>query len=275
MLPIAAMAVGGVIGGLLSGKKPKVPAFRKVDATAEQGNAISGNLSNFDQAAELTGKTNEFTQEQLIESLRRAIPGYDDMVSKSSSVIEGQLRGELSQDVQDQISRRAAARGLAGGFSGSGMARNLELRDLGLTSLQQTQAGLTNSMNFLRNQAGIAVGPQMNVTSMFLSPSQRIAHEVGERNLEFQRNMTHAQIAAMPNPMLSGIVNGAMQGMGMAGGGGMGGGIASAFGPVMNMASSWFAGAPMGTSTSTSMFSGQASSYAPGKNPYLGMSGYK
>ena len=229
--PLAAVAVGGLLGALGAGKKPKVPKFVNVDPDAEQKSSIAGNMANFGGAEALADRTNAYSQDALMKALRQAVPGYDDMVSGSSSVIQEQLEGRLDQGTQDQIARTAAARSLKGGFSGSGMARNMELRDIGMTSYQATQQGLANSMNFLRNQAGIAMAPRMDITSMFFTPQQRLAHSVGERNLQFQRDMSAAQIAAQPNPMMAGIINGAAGAFGMAGGG-LAGGIGGMLGGI-------------------------------------------
>lgn len=67
----------------------------------------------------------------------------DSLLAKASAVTEDMLAGKLPSDVQKEIMRISAEKSAkAGTGATSGMSRNLVARDLGLTSLQMTQAGL-------------------------------------------------------------------------------------------------------------------------------------
>ena len=90
-----ALGVGGaaMIGGaaMSAGKKVKVPQFKKVDVEAEQQAAIKGNIASLTSANELAQKTTSAEQSLLESQLRRAIPGYDQMLGQMSSNIGSAL----------------------------------------------------------------------------------------------------------------------------------------------------------------------------------------
>lgn len=209
------------LGGLLSaGRKPRIPQFPSLQDAQTQ--AIGGNIAAFDQATDLASRTNTFNQDELNRMLRASIPGYDDIVARGSSNIQSQLRGEIPQDVALQINRRSAAQALAGGYGGSGMARNLEARDLGLTSYGLTQQGLSSAMQWMASARKTRMAPQMDITSMFVTPQQQ-----GEWNFNrFQRDLLAAGVAAMPDPRRAALggalINFGGARMGSAGSGGGG-----------------------------------------------------
>lgn len=224
LAPLIGGAVAGLAGGLLSGgSKPDVPIFQRVDPDAEQSAAIEGNLKNFEKASQLSTQTNVYNQQELRRMLRVAIPGYDDIVKKGSGLIQSYLAGEIPADVTQQIQRNAAERAGASGYGGSGMARNLEARDLGLTSLQLTQQGLDSASRWLAGIKNAAVPQAMSVSSMFLTPAQRI--NVGQANNagQFNRDLMAAQVAAAPDPTAAAVGNiltqigGSLFGAGMQG----------------------------------------------------------
>lgn len=68
-----------------------------------------------------------------------AIAPVNDLRAKTFSNLGGALRGELPQDVTDQIARSAAEFGVASGMPGSEFASYQGLRNLGLTSLSRMQ----------------------------------------------------------------------------------------------------------------------------------------
>lgn len=189
------MLLPQIIGGLLQ-EKPKVPEFKGVDVQAEQAKATTGNIANFGQASQLGAKVNQFNQDQLLGMLRKAIPGYDNIMNQGSNLIQSYMRGEIPQDVKNQIGRNSAETSIAGGYGGSGMARNLEARDLGLTSLQLTQQGLSSADKWLNSAAARSTPQMFDVTSMFVSPMQQTAVSIGERDSRFQRDWVKNQLDA-------------------------------------------------------------------------------
>lgn len=208
---IIASAIGGgmgLLGGVLGkGKKPQIPTFTPADADEQQRKAIEGNKRVLGDATKLATDTNVYNQEELRRMLKVAIPGYDDMVAKGTSLIGAWMNGELPADVVAQIRRNAAERSGAGGYGGTGMGRNLEARDLGLTSLQLTQQGLSSAERWMAGLKNLSVPQAFDVTSMFLSPSQRLNAAQGNVTGQFNRDLMAANVAAAPDPMMSAIGN--------------------------------------------------------------------
>ena len=218
----AAAIVGGssLVGGLLSkGSKPKVPAFKPIDFAAEQKQAIQQNLGSLESATDLATKTTAAEQSQLEQQLRRAIPGYDQLIAQAGKNIGANLRGEVSMDVQSQLQRSAAGRALGGGFGGgTGMGRNLSARDLGLTSMQIQNQGLAQAQNFIQQQRTFGMAQPFSISSMFITPGQRIGAMQQQQSAQYNRDMTAAQVAAMPDPTMAAFGSAISAAGGMYGG---------------------------------------------------------
>lgn len=85
--------------------------------------------------------------------LRKATPNYNELLASLTGNFLSNLSGQLPMDVQNQIMDAANARAYAGGYGGSGLGRNLTLRDLGLNSLQRQDVGANQLMQFLPIQS--------------------------------------------------------------------------------------------------------------------------
>jgi len=203
----AAAIVGGssLIGGLLSkGSKPKVPEFKPINFAAEQKAAIKQNLESLPAASDIARKTTSADQSVLEEQLRRAIPGYDQLIAQAGSNIGASLRGEVSQDVSSQLQRSAAGRALGGGFGGgTGMGRNLSARDFGLTSMQIQNQGLQQAQSFIQQQRMFGMVQPFSTSSMFITPAQRVGVMQQQQQAQYGRDLQAAQVAAMPDPTMA------------------------------------------------------------------------
>jgi len=203
----AAAIVGGssLIGGLLSkGSKPKVPEFKPINFAAEQKAAIKQNLESLPAASDIARKTTAADQSVLEEQLRRAIPGYDQLIAQAGSNIGASLRGEVSQDVSSQLQRSAAGRALGGGFGGgTGMGRNLSARDFGLTSMQIQNQGLQQAQSFIQQQRAYGMVQPFSTSSMFITPAQRVGVMQQQQQAQYGRDLQAAQVAAMPDPTMA------------------------------------------------------------------------
>jgi hypothetical protein len=200
----AALMVGGA--AMSAGRRTRVPEIRRVDTEREQREAIRQNIASIAPAAELSRKATEADQATLESQLRRAIPGYDQLIGQASRNIGASLRGELTPEVTSQVQRSTAGRALMGGYGGgSGFGRALTARDLGLTSLNLQQQGLGQAMNFIQNQRSTGMVQPFSVSSMFVSPTQRINLALQENSMQFNRDVMAAQEAAKPNPMMAAI----------------------------------------------------------------------
>lgn len=176
-----------IIGGLLAGK-PNIPQFTPTDLGAEQSKAIGENIASLPQAENLASQTNQFNINQIQSMLRQVIPGYDAMVGGVTKDINAELSGQIPADVSAAVQTSDAARALTGGFAGSGMHGNLVARDLGLTSLDLTQKGISTAQSWIASMNAINSPAMFNLSSMFVSPMQQ-AQITQENNMgQFQRD---------------------------------------------------------------------------------------
>jgi len=200
-------SAGGILGGLLgAGKKPVIPAFKPIDFAAEQKQAIKQNLGSLSSASELARKTTTADQSVLEEQLRRAIPGYDQLIAQAGSNIGASLRGEISPEISSQVQRSTAGRALSGGFGGaSGMGRSLTARDLGLTGMQIQNQGLQQAQSFIQQQRAYGMVQPFSTSSMFITPAQRVGVLQQQQQAQYSRDLQAAQVSAAPNPMMSAL----------------------------------------------------------------------
>ncbi len=213
---------------------PDMPAAPHVDLGQQQGLATQANLTNLSQDEELASKTNSFNFDQIQSMLRKAIPGYDQMISKQGGIINSEMNGEIPQDVQDAIQRNSATRSMGGGYAGSGMNRNLTARDLGMTSLALTDKGLSSSEQWLQQMKSTALPSMFNLSSMFITPEQQAQNEWQNQISSFQRNWSNnVMLTNASNARTHAIANTSADVVNLAisaYGGGMGGMAASSMG---------------------------------------------
>jgi len=276
----AALMIGGA--AMSAGKKVKVPQFQRVNTEKEQEAAINQNIASLQSGTELATKTTAAEQTLLESQLRRAIPGYDQLISQASSNIGSALKGELSPDVQSQLQRSSAGRALSGGYgAGSGVGRNLSARDFGLTSMQVQNQGLAQAQNFIQQQRTFGMAQPFSVSSMFITPTQRINLSLQENQSQYNRDMAAAQVAAQPDPMMAaiggslsnigGMAFGSGMGSMMGGGGGSGGNRGGGGGFTINMGGGGYG---VGGGGGSYYPQGRSSGYNPyGQNPYGGYNG--
>jgi hypothetical protein len=223
-MAVAGALIGGLIGAF--GRKPNIPNLPDIDPTKVQGDTIAGNLRNLPEAQKLAAGVDAFNLGQLEKALEFWSPGS---LSKLQKTIGSQLSGELDPQDTQALIRNATAVGYGKGFNfaSGGIGRNLVLRDLGISGMDQRQRGLQNLMGVQ------AQTPQpFNVASMFYTPQQRLDFEFNDRQAQFQRNLLNEQVAAAPDPATAALGKEidrffntwANYGMNMLGSGVMGGG---------------------------------------------------
>lgn len=225
-MAIAGALIGDAIGAF--GKKPKVPQLRDIIVGDVQKNTVLDNIASFADVAKLAAEVNTFNQDQLEQLIDRVLPGAREQIESN---IGSQLRGELPQGVLKQLQRTNAERSAGALAQGSQFALGRELgSQLGM-SLALTQQGLSSAESWLAR----ASAPSFDVTTMFFTPQQRLAHEVQQQGVQFNRDMIAAGVKAAPDPGRAALGQeidrffntaagfGMMAG-GQAMGGGMGGG---------------------------------------------------
>jgi len=187
------------------GSKPTVPALPALNLSTEQENAIGSNQKALPAAEQLVGQANQFSQQQIQKMLESAIPNYAAITGQAGTDIEAMLKGEIPSDVSTAVINHGAARALGGGFGGSGMHSDLVARDLGLTSLDMITKGLSSAQSWISTMDKLYQPGMIDVSSMFITPSQQASFDVEERNAQFQRQWMSSQIAALPDPVISGV----------------------------------------------------------------------
>ena len=117
-----------------------------VSANMAALNHINPNLQGqIDDAAGIAGDATAAISTYLAANLPTMLENSSNLARKQDEIIGSLLAGEIPADVEAQIRRRAAesagANGVFGSAGGSA-GRNLEARDLGLTSLQMQRHGV-------------------------------------------------------------------------------------------------------------------------------------
>jgi len=214
---LGAASIGG--GLLAAGKKPKVPAFKPIDFQAEQKQAIQQNIEALQPATELAQKTTAAEQSQLEQQLRRAIPGYDQLISQASSNTGSALRGELSPEATRNLQRFSAGQALTRGYGGgSGMGLFGAVQNYARASEARQQLGLAQAQNFIQQQRTFGMAQPFSVSSMFITPAQRVGVMQQQQQAMYNRNLQAAQVAAMPDPTMAAIGSAISSAGGFAGG---------------------------------------------------------
>lgn len=192
--------IGAQMIGAFAGYKPEVPDFKGVNAARESSKAIATNVANFGDISKLAGNVNAFNQSQLDAMMEHALPGYKSMVGDITSNISGFLKGEVPRDVSEAIGRNGAWQSMSGGYGGSGMARNLVARDLGMTSLDLMEKGVDAGSRWLATARQSLVAPQFDPSSMFLTPEQQIQTKMFNTAGKFQRDWLSEQVKRDNDP---------------------------------------------------------------------------
>jgi hypothetical protein len=183
MAKMATDAAGGT--SAVFGTKPGVAEYTPTDLGAEAKKAAASDISNMPEIQAL---------------LEKILPGYGEMVGQGSKNTLSLLRGEIPQDVQDQVRRTSAFRSLTGGFGGSGIAKSLTARDLGLTSLDLMGKGENSAQRW----AGLTEG----AVSPFSVTAKEQADQTMKNNLYKQATEQFKyNVLAAPDPGAAGLFN--------------------------------------------------------------------
>lgn len=186
-----------VLGGLLQ-EEPDVPDFKKIDLQETQKKTIEGNIDVIPKLGELSRELASIVTEQIQTTMESLFPGTTDLKKDVTDSITSNIRGDVPEDVQDLISRRAAERGFATGTAGGQFAEFGELLTLGQTSMQLRQAGINSALAWLQQAQGGT--PRVDVSGQLLNPTFAAQFEQRERDAQFQRDFVANQISAAFSP---------------------------------------------------------------------------
>lgn len=171
--------------------------------------ASQANLQNSPNAMLLANNVNRFNQNQAIKGYEKFQPYFKQNQALIGSNAASFARGELPSDVVGNIGRAAAQRGIEGGFGmsqgggGGGTALgSLNLRNLGLTSLDLSKWGTNFAQEANKSAASMTPG-LFDVSSQFLNPALAMngmqfnanaKNHVAELNQGFQNSIGQAII---------------------------------------------------------------------------------
>lgn len=150
------LQIAGAFMGADAAKKRKkelgkIAETPGVDLAATYGDVTKAGLAGLPAANELSAGMNMGAMNSMTNVLGAAIPGWSGLQSTRAGQVGSMLRGEIPQDVSDQVFRRGASKSVAGGYGGSEAGRNLVSRDLGLTSLDILGRGMTGMESMVRS----------------------------------------------------------------------------------------------------------------------------
>jgi hypothetical protein len=192
------------------GSKPEVAKPRYVTLSDEQKKAIEANVGNF---ADIT-KQGDLYSEYLQGAIEKQLPGFADILKTGArttqetlSAAEPLLRGEIPQDVQDQIMRSGAYQNLISG-GGTSFLRSLQARDIGRTSLDLLREGATLSAmggNSAQLWNRIASGTLYDPSRSFITPAQQAAVTAQNNQLRQAFQQAKFNVAAAPSPIAKGV----------------------------------------------------------------------
>jgi hypothetical protein len=178
---------------------------------------------------------NQANMQQLTQMLNQVIPGYQGMMGTAATNTQALLKGQLPQDVIDQIQRSTAFQAMRGGFAGTGAGHALTARDLGLTSLQLQGQGQQQMGNLIQLARGYLMPQPVNPLSL-LPLGDLIQGNEWSKTQQYNATANYVNMRAqgaaalfgMPNqsnvPAIGGGINtalGALLGQNPQGGGGL------------------------------------------------------
>ncbi len=179
----------------------KVPFPTLIDAGKAQQSALGFNGGALSKDFELANQVNNFQLGQALRGYNRVQPFFSQLQNQLGSNALSMARGELPADVVSSIGRAASSRGFASGFGmgangagGGTTLGSLNLRNLGLQSLQVSQQGNQLGMQ-LNSQAGALAPALFDPSSMFVSPAMALGAQQFNAGAINQTNQLNAGFA--------------------------------------------------------------------------------
>lgn len=214
-----------------------------VDVGAESRRAAEANLNNMPYIQALLARGNRFNQEQNLQMLNQAVPGYNDWAAQQTANAEAYGQGRLSKEQSANLTRLAAERGINTGTRGQ-MGQYSLLRDFGIDQYKSGQ----ESRNIMAAIAGMAKVNPMSPLSFMVTPEQAIG--VAESNRSAYQSWLNAEQASKnvrKNAFWAGLAAGdatfqQASGYGSGSGNSMGG--AGGWGSMMKMFGKGGSGGP-------------------------------
>ncbi len=201
---IAGAAVS-VVGGAISSNQAKkragnVAQFANPNITDVQKEAIDANSSNQSGIENLISRGNAFQADQALSLQEKTMPGFGDLTKTLTSRAQTLAAHpyDVPQEVQDNLSRIAAEKGISAGTRGQFNDFSL-LRDLGVNELQYGQTAINQAQSLTGLLATVApkVNP-MSPLSFYVTPAQSLSNTTNNaaQNQAIAQGGINAQNAA-------------------------------------------------------------------------------
>lgn len=193
-----------MLEGLLT-KVPKAPPFHPVDFGKIESQAATDYANLLPQLQPLAEKFNQLSGDELNKALERQLPGYKNLVNKTTGNITSLASGEIPQDVQTFLARKVAEQGAARGTAGSQFDTANLLGTYGRTSLQLAEEGIGAAQRWIESAASRT--PVFNFASMFTPIGQRVGIREAEAQFQWQRDWLRNKLSAIPTGWTAAVIN--------------------------------------------------------------------
>lgn len=172
-----------------------------VDSEAEARRSLAFNTENAARFGALADTLSKAASQTRMDLLATADPRALELSAIADENAAAMMSGRISSDVQANLAKTAAMQALGGGFSGGAMQRNLEARDLGLTSLDLMNQGTEmydaqRRLNYDTRVAGTQVNPFDVMQNNGLSTQQALATAGDNAARTQQSRIASAEIGA-------------------------------------------------------------------------------
>lgn len=167
--------VGAVAANNTKKSAPGAVGYDNVDLQAQQRAAVQGNLANQADIEKLISQGNSFSQQQASALMEQAIPGYTkfaaNLLQSGQSALDHPY--DLPQDVQDNLTRISAEKGLSRGTRGQFNSFSA-VKDLGVNMLDYGNNNFSRALSALTAVTGTAprISP-MSPLSFYVTPGQQ------------------------------------------------------------------------------------------------------
>lgn len=211
----AAQQANASLGGMQGVETTKVPFPTLVNTGKAQQNAIGQNAGNLDEIFGIANRVNLFNDKQAIRGYSLMQPYFQSLQAQLGANALSFAKGELPADVINSIGRASASRGLASGFGqgangGGGALGALNLRTLGLTSLDLSKYG--NQLGMQLNSAAAQMTPGLfDVSNQFVTPNTELASQQFNANALNQRDQLNAGYSSAANVANTSLGNAVLQ----------------------------------------------------------------
>lgn len=194
------------LSALIHGSKPEVAPFIPTDPIEMLKKLISGEITDYPQIEQL----GNLFQQDMFDKFGAA--GLDlrsliEMGGKDAQTLLEQAapleRGEIPEDVRNQVLRSAAFQSLGSGTIGGPMGMALGARNLGLTSLDLMRQGsdlATAGGNAAQRWSQIATGTILPPSSQLYSPQWYTQFMAEQNQAKQATKQLKYNVAAAPDP---------------------------------------------------------------------------